>query len=153
MPFKKPKIKRSNPGVIKALKKNVKKSGLVEVGIIASEKHEGDELTVAEVGFYNEFGTTKIPERSFIRSTVKNKTKELKALSSKLLKSIVNGKMTTTDGLGIIGEKMSDEIQRAMVKLRTPPNKPATIRRKGSSNPLIDTEQLKSAITYEVKNA
>lgn len=34
-----------------------------------------------------------------------------------------------------------------------PPNKPAVIKRKGSSRPLIDTGQLRQAITYVVTNA
>ena len=148
--FKKPKIKRSNPKVISTLKKRLKKSGSVDVGIISAESHEDSTLTVAEVGFYNEFGTNRIPERSFLRSTVINQRAKVKEFNAKMVKAIIAGKHDLRSGLGLLGEIFSDEVKKTIVNLRDPKNSDATIARKRTSNPLIETEQLKRSITYEV---
>jgi len=68
----------------------------------------------------------------------------------KPLKQIVNGTMKVETALGLVGEVMADAITQKIITLRTPPNAPYTIKAKGSSNPLVDTGQLKNSITYEV---
>lgn len=143
-------IRTKTNGGIEALKDRVKTPGTVDVGIIDAGKHPTAEATVAEIGFWNEFGTVTIPERSFMRSTVQEEKKAIISLQRKLLKSISQGKMDIVKALGILGEFLSDKITQKIVSLREPPNKPATIKAKGSSNPLVDTGQLKNSITYEV---
>ena len=49
-----------------------------------------------------------------------------------------------------LGELVKGEVQRRIAELKTPPNAPATIARKGSSNPLIDKGVLRASATYKV---
>lgn len=150
--FRKPKIKRSGSKTLNELSKSMKEKGFVEVGVISPKKHTGSDLTVAEVAVFNEFGTENIPERSFMRSTLKEEKQPIIGLSKGLLKDIVKGKKDTKTGLGLIGEFTADAIKLKIVDIKTPPNAPGTIKRKGSSNPLVDTSQLKNSITYEVND-
>lgn len=137
-------------GGVEALKDRVKIPGTVDVGIIDAGKHPSGDITVAGIGYAHEYGTVTLPERSFMRSTIQAKKKEIIALQKKLLKQIVNGKMKVEDGLRLLGEFMSDAITQKIVSITSPPNTPETIAAKGSSNPLIDTGQTKNSITYEV---
>ena len=145
------KFKRvKHKGGIEALKKRVKTPGTVDAGIIDAGKHPSGDETVASIGFNNEYGVG-VPERSFMRSTIHAKKKEIISLQKKLLKQIVKGEMKVETGLGIVGEFMADAITLKIIALRTPPNSPAWIKEKGSSNPLIGkTGQLRDSITYEV---
>lgn len=152
MIFDEPKIKRTKNGSISKISKTMKKTGYVEVGVINPTKHKDSELTTAQVAAYNEFGTDKIPERSFLRSTMKDQRKQISALSKDILKKIVNGKITPRTGLGILGEVLQNEVKKKIVDIDTPPNAPATIAHKESSNPLIDKGQLRNSILYEVKS-
>jgi len=136
-------------GGIEALRKRVKTPGTVDAGIIDAGEHPSGDETVASIGFKNEFGIG-VPERSFMRSTIQAKKKDIISLQKKLLKQIVNGSMKVETGLGLVGEFMADAITQKIVAIRTPANSPITIKLKGSSNPLIDTGQLKNSITYEV---
>jgi len=87
------KLKRiKKNGGIEALKKRVKTPGTVDVGIIDAGKHPSGDETVASIGFKNEFGIG-VPERSFMRSTIQAKKKDIIILQKKLLKQIVNGTM------------------------------------------------------------
>jgi len=145
------KVKRvKKNGGVEALKNRVKIPGTVDVGIIDAGKHSSGDITVAGIGYAHEYGTATLPERSFMRSTIQAKKKEIIALQKKLLKQIVNGKIKMEAGLGLLGEFMSDVISQKIVSITSPPNTPETIEAKGSSNPLIDTGQLKNSITYEV---
>lgn len=144
--FKRKKIN----GGIEALKKRVKTPGTVDVGIIDAGRHDSGDTTVAGIGFDHEFGTEIVPERSFMRSTLKEKKTEIIALQKKLLKKISEGSMKTAKALGLLGEVVADFISQKITTLKTPPNAPDTIAMKGSSNPLVDTGQLRNSITYEV---
>lgn len=146
MSFKRKKIN----GGVKGFLKRVKTSGIVNVGIIDAGNHGDSGLTVAEVGNYNEFGTTRIPERSFIRSTTREKRKDIVKLQEKLLKKIQSGDMEIKQALGLVGTFVAGEITQKTVSIKSPPNNPYTIIKKGSSNPLIDTGQLKNSITWEI---
>ena len=161
------KIKTTGGKGISALLKRIKNPGVVEVGIIDSKLHKKKStsrkrklsrtktasLTTAEIGFVHEFGSTDgtIPERSFIRSSLTGKSrKELLALSKKLLKKIADGSMEQKQALGLLGAAGADIISQKIVTLRSPANKAATIKAKGSSNPLVDTGQLKNSITWRL---
>jgi hypothetical protein len=54
----------------------------------------------------------------------------------------------TLNKLGILAQ---GDIQQEITDLRDPPNAPATIKAKGSSNPLIDTGEMRSKVTWQVK--
>ncbi len=126
--------------------------GFVNVGILAGTgRHEDSALTVATIGFFHEFGTVTIPERSFIRSTIQGKSKEIKAVSRAQLKKVINGSTTTEKGLGILGAFTAGLIQEKFTSNNWAPNTARTELRKGSSTPLIDTGQLRQSISYEVK--
>ena len=143
------RVRRKGPGV-KALIKRLRNPGTVEVGIIDAGTHQDSEETVASIGFQHEFGAPGIPERSFLRSTLHSSRKDILTLNKKLLKNIVNMSMKVPQALGILGNFVADEVSQKIVAIRQPPNSPATILAKGSSNPLVDTGQLKNSITWEV---
>lgn len=138
-------------GGIEGLMKRVKTPGTVDIGIIDEGKHgEAEDLTVASIGYKNEYGTETIPERSFFRSTLLEKRKEIITLKKKLLKKVTNGEMKLEKALGVLGEFVADLVSQKIVDIDSPPNSPATIAAKGSSNPLEASGQLKNSITYEV---
>lgn len=143
-------VRKKYNGGISALIKRVKTPGTVDIGVIDAGIHSDSGLTVANVADANEFGTSTIPERSFMRTTLKEKKKQIIALQKKLLKKIQSGEMSTEQALGLVGEFTADLVSQKIVAIKSPPNAPATIAAKGSSNPLVDTGQLKNSITYEV---
>lgn len=144
-------VNGTNGKGIKALLKRLD-DGYVNVGILAGTgQHEGSDLTVAQIGFWNEYGTVTIPERSFIRSTINGQAKDIKAISQAQLKKVINGQTTSAKALGILGAYTAGLIQAKFTNNDWAPNTSRTEMRKGSSNPLIDTGQLRQSISYEVK--
>ena len=51
---------------------------------------------------------------------------------------------------GRIGDFLKDRIQVSITTLRSPPNAPATVAAKGSSNPLEDTLTLRNSVDWVI---
>lgn len=129
------------------------KGSLVTIGVHSEEGQEvypGSGATVAEVAFWNEYGTVTAPERSFIRSTIDENRSELELLTSKLLKAVIDRKMTTEVALNKLGFKIQTLIQKKILTLNDPPNAESTVARKGFNNPLVDSRRLWRSVAYEV---
>jgi hypothetical protein len=110
-------------------------------------------ITMAQLASVHEFGSADgtIPERSFMRSAIDKHSKELKRLTHKAAYNASMGHVTKKQALGLICQKMTGWFQDEIEAGVPPPNKPATIARKGSSKTLIDTGQLKNSIDWEIK--
>lgn len=123
----------------------------VRVGIFGDAGSEGD-ITIAEVANINEFGTRNghVPERSFVRSTYSEKIGEWSNFARRLTGQVATGTITAEEAYSKMGARMARDIKRKVTTLSSPPNAPATIEKKGSANPLIDTGHMREAITWRV---
>ena len=138
------KVIRKGPG----LKNIVKKlnDGYVSVGVHRNEgQHKDSDLTVAGVAAINEFGARGIPERSFMRTTMFDQRRTLMITLRKIAK-IQFHKKRAEIGIKKLGEYLRGKIQAKIVAIKNPPNSPRTIAYKKSSNPLIDTGQMRQSI-------
>jgi hypothetical protein len=121
----------------------------VKIGWAQGPKY-ADGTSVAQVAAWNEFGTETIPERPALRTGIKRAQPGVRALNKANLKGVIDGRMAASRALGLLGEYGKSEVQRAIVAGPWVPNAPSTIRRKGSSKPLIDTSQVLQTVTYQV---
>ncbi len=150
------KIKDTDKGYRKMLKLLTSgKKPVVQVGIFGekgAETHkDSDGLTVLEVGAFHEFGLGNNPERSFIRGWVdENESKVVEFLGKEVERATKNGAEDFDQGLERLGLFCQSGIQARMSQGIPPPLKKATVDRKGSTVPLIDTGQLRASITYKV---
>ncbi len=129
----------------------------VRVGIQGPEagaiEHGESDLSNVELGVIHEFGASGagIPERSFVRATFDARVRAWTRLLGKVAQKIYDTSPTSPDRLlGIVGEKVRSDIVNMINQGIPPALKPATIARKGSSKPLIDTGQLKGSITWRI---
>lgn len=135
-----------------ALKQAVDKamSGTVRVGVIKSQTYpvteDGGGENVAQVAYWNEYGTSRIPARPFFRNTIAEKQDEWAEKAAEMLKQ--NGNVQQT--LALIGEDVKGDIVETIRDFNDPPNAESTISNKGFDKPLIDTDALWKAIQSEV---
>ena len=140
----------------KKLPDNIVGPRKVKVGFPASAASASN----IEKAIYNEFGTRggasgggwggPIPERPFMRNAMRdNRGKYMAAMKTSAAKIIrgETGMLTVLNKLGIAAQ---GDIQGEITSLTTPPNSPVTIALKGSSNPLIDTGEMRSAVSWKV---
>lgn len=147
-----------------ALRKSLKGVGAVKVGVLASgsagnivvdEEGKSSGMTMAELATLHEFGSAdgKIPPRSSIRMPLETKGEKLYAFmkSSSAKNLLAAGE--TEKLLKLLGVAAEGAIQEAFESRGFggwAPNAPATIARKGSDAPLIDTGELRKSYTSEL---
>ena len=119
----------------------------VSVGIHAAEDGERDEGGNVEIATFHEFGLG-VPERSFLRTTMDERRGDIARLMTKALNRV--GSISAKDALSILGQFVENAVKAKITSLNEPPNAPSTIAKKGSSNPLVDTGQMKNSVTHRV---
>ena len=124
---------------------------VAQVGFPSGINYE-DGTSVAYVATIQEFGApeVRIPPRPFMRPTVAAHKREWSKLIAKGIPQVVIGKMTAFDVLDLVGIKAAADIQTTIASIYSPPNSPATIKRKGSAKPLVDTGLMVASVQNAV---
>ena len=146
-------IRHKNPGWEKTLIAKLKKQTGKEVAVGFPAGKEGihkphykNGASILEVAVYNNFGTDTIPRRPFMEKAAKAMAEPVGKLLEKRMAGAISGTVLEEAGAlaaGIIKEVIMD--------LDSPPNAPATIAKKKSSNPLIDTGAMRQHVTWQVR--
>lgn len=148
-------ITRTDAGALARIVANVRSMGLnkVEVGLPSGGQHSDTSLSMHELGMVHEYGspTRNIPARPFIAPPIKDNVEKYKRMMRDQALKLIFRRTTLHNALSLVGEAGKADIQKYMLSANFAPLSAATIERKGSSKPLIDTGQMRNAITYEVK--
>lgn len=146
-------VRDTDKGLKAMLKKLSGASGKVAIGVLGSTagKSHGA-TTLYDVAAANEFGTSRIPERSFLRGTIDTNHGKILTFCKKQGAEVVRGKISNEIALERIGAFVQGLIQARIAAGIEPANAESTIAAKGSSKPLIDSGQLRASITYEVRS-
>ncbi len=129
---------------------NEASKGLYVVVGITGDK--GSDLVT--IGAYNEYGSedgAHPPERSFLRATFDEGKEKYVAMVAKGLDDSLAGKGTLRRALDGTGLRLASDVQLRIRRGILPENAPITIKRKGSSKPLVDTGRLLQSISHEVR--
>lgn len=110
----------------------------------------GGGLTIVKIAFWNEFGTKRIPKRPFMRQTYAKYIVPVSKIIMKEYDYVLRGKSTARNSLNRVGEWYVGKMKYTITNGNFIANKPATIRRKKSSRPLIDTGEMRNSITKRV---
>ena len=137
------------------IKKSIKnlKGKVVKIGVNEDQGEYPNGVKIALVGFWNEYGTSRIPQRSFIRSTLEENKRKIEAKRNKLLGQVLEGRVSETKALEQLGWMIKEMIKAKIEKLKDPKNAPSTVKGKPDigNNPLVHTRLLKNAINYVVE--
>ena len=152
--------KRYNPEMIK--------SGVVRVGFFEDKKYD-DDLPVAQVARWNEYGTNidhGVPARPFMRPAVFEKKKELTELLRSQYRQAIKDNRNTMLVLHNFGHFVVEAIRAQIDSVHSPENAPITIHGgwlgrkgkksvyiegKGGSKPLYDTGFMLNSVDYQAE--
>jgi hypothetical protein len=131
----------------------------VEVGYPNGEEkkkdHDGKEeegITVVEVATEMEFGNPdkRIPPRPTLIPTFDEQKEKIFTELKGQYNEVLIGKQTTEKALNKIGVFLQKKVIDKINNLFSPPLAKATIAKKGSSKPLIDTGQMRQSVKSKV---
>ena len=108
-------------------------------------------ITVAGVYAVHEFGTQdgRVPARSTLGPTMDANMDSYEADAVAITKRVQDGSNPRQE-LQKLALRMETDVKKAITDLREPELKPATIARKGSDNPLIDTTRMRNSVQGRV---
>lgn len=112
----------------------------------------GDDL--ASIALIHEFGSIarNIPARPFLRPTLRGNINKYSRILQQKATAILLGRISLHQALSLVGQAAQTDVQKYIVEhANFAPLKPSTIKRKGSSRPLVDTGQLRQSIRYRIE--
>lgn len=133
-----------------ALMKRLLSKAEVTVGIHAPEgdqdKEDSPGQSILDVAECHELGLG-VPRRSFIADWADENKERHEAQLSTMAKAVAAGKVESAElGVKRLGVLYVGEVQKRIADGIEPPLEQATIERKGSSVPLIETGQMRGAV-------
>jgi hypothetical protein len=102
---------------------------------------------VAQVAFWNEFGTKRTPPRPFMRNTVASKSPRW---GNALGRALRDTKYDAHEALALVGQGIQGQIREAIIGWTDPPNSKITRELKGRNSPLRDSGVMLRAVDYQV---
>ena len=121
----------------------------VRIGFQKGEATEEDGTDVCDVAAWNELGTANMPSRPFLRKSVDENESKINSFVQSQKKALVNGE-SAEQILKEIGIFQKDLIQEKITEGDFVPNAESTVKRKGSSKPLIDTGRMRQSVNYVI---
>ncbi len=128
----------------------------IKIGVLSSTaaREDGD-ANNAEIGFLNEFGTSKIPARSWLFATFlsRGRIDEVAASIKRGFEEDIAHGREPKKVMERFGQSLVAKIQEAFDSEgfgEWEPNAPSTQDKKGRNSPLIDKGWLMKSVTYEV---
>lgn len=127
----------------------------IDIGFFEEDRYgpENGNLPVAQVAYYNEFGTVHNPTRPFMEETFSDAITE--KYVGKMMKSIFENALTSGRAVSRLLVELGDNVAELMkIQILNYPgsNSPATIARKeGRNTPLRDTEFMMNSVKFEIR--
>ena len=169
------RIKTSNPQEIFAelqakLKEAANTDILVGIPESATNTKDGETFYLADIAFLQNYGSYsekenrhmtsdeakesgKIPPRPFGSTLMQNYGDKIKKFYQKDVGESLKGKRSMKQSLNRVGFIASGLMKQNLSTGNWTPNAESTIAKKGSSKPLIDTGEMRRAITWVLKKS
>jgi len=151
------KIDDGSKGQREALAKRLKgmRNASVTIGVHEDAgRYEGSDVSVVEVALWNEFGTKRIPERSFLRSALAGNEGLINQWRAGVISGIIEGSLTVEKGLETLGFRIAELVKNKIKSNVPPPLAESTARDKKARGvapvTLIDSTLLLRSISYRV---
>ncbi|PTC19557.1 hypothetical protein C0J26_11310 [Pseudomonas baetica] len=122
----------------------------VQVGFFEGDKYEDTGIPVAQVAYFNEYGTHLNPTRPFMHDTFETDVvrRLIKHGLGKVFIAAVKGQ-AIQHTLRELGKKLVEAMQ-AHVDAYPGNNSAATILRKGFNDPLYDTGKMMKSVKFQI---
>ena len=120
------------------------------IGFQHGKATEDDGTDVCDVAAWNELGTEHIPARPFLRKSVDENKDKIDSFLQARKKDLLAG-VSVEHVLKEIGIFQKDLVKEKITEGRFKKNKGSTIKRKGSSKPLIDTGRMRQSVDYVIR--
>lgn len=123
--------------------------GEIRVGFLDGATYPAEDggLNVAQVAFWQNFGTTKAPARPFFDNMIED---QAPTWARKLGLAVRYSQYRVKQALEIVAADIKGHLVESINMLQDPPLSPVTVERKGFPKPLIDTGVMVRSVSWVV---
>ena len=107
-------------------------------------------IPMANVAFWLDKGTTRIPERPFLSPLFVEQNLKYRKLSREYAFEVLSGRWSIDKMMKRLGSLMISDVKLKMTEIRVPPNSPEWQKIKGFDNPLILNGWLRANTKFKV---
>lgn len=136
---------------LESIARRLGNGGALKVGFLGGANYPAKDgkpaIPVAQVAFWNEYGTKRAPARPFMRNTI---ARDMPKWPKYMVQMAPAANYDGNRLLGWFGGRMVGQIQKTINEFKDPPNAPYTVRMKGYDAPLRHTKQMLRSVAYEV---
>lgn len=97
-------------------------------------------------------GMSAIPARPFVSGWADTKQQDILAKMEAVYLGVLDGKYDAQKGAGLLGEWAQGSMRNNALTFPWTPNAPATIKAKGSAQPLVDEGQMLNVIRFLIES-
>jgi hypothetical protein len=151
------RVSDTDHGYAELIKRTIgMKPVVIATGLLAKDgaaSAEGSPLTLLEIAVINHFGSSDghVPSRPWITGWFDENEPKLREMLTSMMRQAVKGELTRQQVLDRMGQYCVGSIQQHIANHVLPENAPSTVARKKSSTPLVNKGQLRSAMSYEIR--
>lgn len=126
----------------------------IDVGFFEEDRYgpENGNLPVAQVAYFNEFGTTLNPTRPFMRETFEDSS--LQQIAAKMMRMVFESALSNGRAVERLMKQIGQHVAQQMkdnIQNYPGSNSPKTIKRKGGRNtPLRDTHFMMNSVKFKI---
>lgn len=124
--------------------------GQARVGFLEGSNYPAEDggMPVAQVAFWNEFGTANAPARPYFRNMIEDQSP---TWAPKLAAALRATGYRLRPALELVAADIRGHLIESINLLRDPPNAPYTIEKKGFDKPLIDSAVMVRSTDFVVE--
>jgi phage gpG-like protein len=149
-------IEIRTPDALKKLRETLKEVNSLQarIGVISEAIHPNSNLEMWQLAAIHLYGMPSrgIPKRDFLFQPVQAQKNNILKLIKAQMQKLIDKEITPEEMFERIAVYIQGISQASFRKNNWLPNSAYTIRKKGSSTPLIDTGVLRQSISYIVEN-
>lgn len=134
---------------LRGLAMRLGQGGEARIGFLEGATYPAEDggLPVAQVAFWDEYGTTKQPPRPFFRNMIED---QAPTWARKLGVAVRYSNYRPRQALEIVAADIKGHLVESINLLQDPPLAAYTIEKKGFSKPLIDTAVMVRSVSWVV---
>jgi len=123
----------------------------VRIGYQQGEAFSEEGVDMVDIATWNEVGTVHSPARPFLRQSIDNNEAHMKEFCQEQLRQFAQGTIDARTLLNRIGLEQTALVQKEITDGTFAPNAQATIQKKGSDKPLIDTGRMYQSVHHVIR--
>ena len=123
----------------------------VVAGMLKDSGKAENGASYVDIATWNEYGTSRIPSRPFIRISADTNKQVWTKLAQQCVNGVIDGD-SPRDAAQVVGHRMVEDIRKVFgdtSKLKA--NAPSTIAKKGRNEPLVDSGEMRRRVNFRIE--